>query len=432
MKRFVIISGIALAFLTSCTEDARTVLNPDGFVPSEWIRGDNNSIFAGGDEITLQRGEAENVFATLRWTETGFGYSAAVTYNIEVATANDGTVSDYVTVATTQATSYEVLVKDFNSWLVGCGAEKSRTNDMLMRLSASISGNYRPVYSEVYEFRANVFSTEPDRLYFVSAETGSLGEADYVLSPDFNSKYDGFVHIPYGDDGVWLVEDMHPEVRWGLSASTEQGTKLGLVRESDGGQPVMPGAFGTGDVDASFVGNGYYRVHCDLGTDEKTVEIWRFYGDFNIVGQRNMNYVWWANSMGNQKQGNVVDGKPWGTGAKLTYYPEERVWKTESVYVPKYTTGSENPPVTTETLWQFKLRANDSWGPAIEGGGSSDDTVDGDGVQSGEIGVKNIGGATGNITFNGEEGWYHWEVFLGERPFRYRLVPDAEPETSGK
>ena len=88
--------------------------------------------------------------------------------------------------------------------------------------------------------------------------------------------------------------------------------------------------------------------------------------------------------------------------------------------------------MTTETLWQFKLRANDSWGPAIEGGGSSDDTVDGDGVQSGEIGVKNIGGATGNITFNGEEGWYHWEVFLGERPFRYRLVPDVEPETSGE
>lgn len=430
MKRIVIILGIALAFFTSCMEDEKTVLDPEGFVPSEWIRGDNNSIFSQGDVLTLQRGEAESVLTTLRWTETGFGYSAAITYNIEVAADNGDGAADYVTVATTQSTSYEVLVKDFNSWLVGCGAEKSRTNDMLMRLSASISGSYSPVYSEVYEFKANVFSTEPDRLYFVSAKTGDLQSADYALSPDFNAKYDGFVYIPYGEDGIWLVEDMHPDVRWGLSSSTEQGGCLTLVKEDDGGQPIAPGAFGTGDVDASFVESGYYRVHGDLSSEDKTIEMWRFYGDFIIVGQRNMNYLWWANSMSNQKQSNVVDGKPWGTGAKLTYYPEERVWKTESVYVPKYTTGSENPPVTTTTVWEFKFRANDSWGPAIEGGGSSDDEVDGDGVQSGEVGVKGIGGSTGNIRFNGEEGWYHWEVYLGERPFRYRLVPDAGPENS--
>ena len=430
MKRIVIILGIALAFFTSCMEDEKTVLDPEGFVPSEWIRGDNNSIFSQGDVLTLQRGEAESVLTTLRWTETGFGYSAAITYNIEVAADNGDGAADYVTVATTQSTSYEVLVKDFNSWLVGCGAEKSRTNDMLMRLSASISGSYRPVYSEVYEFKANVFSTEPDRLYFVSSKTGDLQSADYALSPDFNAKYDGFVYIPYGEDGIWLVEDMHPDVRWGLSSSTEQGGCLTLVKEDDGGQPIAPGAFGTGDVDASFVESGYYRVHGDLSSEDKTIEMWRFYGDFIIVGQRNMNYLWWANSMSNQKQSNVVDGKPWGTGAKLTYYPEERVWKTESVYVPKYTTGSENPPVTTTTVWEFKFRANDSWGPAIEGGGSSDDEVDGDGVQSGEVGVKGIGGSTGNIRFNGEEGWYHWEVYLGERPFRYRLVPDAGPENS--
>lgn len=430
MKRIVIILGIAFAFFTSCTEDEKTVLDPEGFVPSEWIRGDNNSIFSQGDVLTLQRGETESVLTTLRWTETGFGYSAAITYNIEVAADNGDGAADYVTVATTQSTSYEVLVKDFNSWLVGCGAEKSRTNDMLMRLSASISGSYRPVYSEVYEFKANVFSTEPDRLYFVSAKTGDLQSADYALSPDFNAKYDGFVYIPYGEDGIWLVEDMHPDVRWGLSSSTEQGGCLTLVKEDDGGQPIAPGAFGTGDVDASFVESGYYRVHGDLSSEDKTIEMWRFYGDFIIVGQRNMNYLWWANSMSNQKQSNVVDGKPWGTGAKLTYYPEERVWKTESVYVPKYTTGSENPPVTTTTVWEFKFRANDSWGPAIEGGGSSDDEVDGDGVQSGEVGVKGIGGSTGNIRFNGEEGWYHWEVYLGERPFRYRLVSDAGPENS--
>ena len=430
MKKFVTILGVALAFFTSCTEDAKTVLDPEGFVPSEWIRGDNNSIFAQGDDITLQRGEAEKVLTTLKWTETDFGYKAAITYSIEVALDNGDAMPDYRTVATTQSTSYEVLVKDFNSWLVGSGAEKARANDMLMRLCASISGSYAPVYSEVYEFKANVFSTEPDRLYFVSAKTGDLKAADYALSPDFNAKYDGFVHIPYGADGIWLVEDMHPDVKWGLASSDETGKKLTLVREADGGKPIMPGAFGAGDVDASFVGSGYYRVHGDLSTDEKTIEIWRFYGDFIVVGQRNMNYMWWANSMGKQKQSNVVDGKPWGTGARLTYYPEERVWKTESVYVPKYTTGSENPPVTTTTVWEFKFKANDSWGPAIEGGGTSDHKVDADGVQSGDVGVKGIGGSTGNIRFNGEEGWYHWEVYLGERPFRYRLVPDVEPAAS--
>lgn len=418
----------ALALLASCSKDHKVVLAPDDFVASEWIRGDNGSIFSSGDEVILSRNDAEDDFAALSWSVTDFGYSAAVTYSIQVARqTGDGTAPEYVTVATTQDTEYDVKVKDFNAWCVSGGAVKAYANDMLMRIAAVISSSYPPVFSEAYRFRVNVFSTEPDRLYFVSDRSQEKLSGDWALAPDFNGKYDGFVDIPYGADGVWLVEDMHPDVKWGIASPTEKGTKLKLVRKDDGGQPIMPGAFGEGDTDASFTAEGYYRIKADFG-EGQTLEIWRFYKGLAIVGQRNMNYSWWAGSMKEQIPDNMVDGKPWRTGAKLTYCPEERVWKTESVFVPKEQTDNVPAPAAGNgKVWEFKLRANNSWGPALEGGGSASDKVD-NGIQSGEIGIKNIGGATGNIRFNGEEGWYHWEIYLGERPFRYRLVPDDAPE----
>ncbi|MGM9735660.1 MAG: SusE domain-containing protein [Candidatus Cryptobacteroides sp.] len=424
MKRIKLILMVALPLLLSCSEDGRYILNPDKFVPSEWNLLENGSLFEQGDEIVLKRDEAENMFASLSWSAADFGYSVAVTYNIEVARKTGQ--EDWLTVASLNDKTIDVTVKDLNTWLVNSGAEKGSTNTMLMRVAAMIGSNYTPIYSNAFEFKANVFSNDPDRLYFVSDKSASKLSGEWLLSPDFNGQYVGFAYIPDGADGIWLVEDTDVETRWGLSDSTEKGSKLTLVKESDGGRPIMPGAFGEGDVDASFTADGYYRIKVDFSAG--TIEIWRFRGDFNIVGQRNMNYLWWANSMSKQMQSNKVDGKPWGTGAKLTYYPEERVWKTETVYVPKEQTDNVAVPAPGNgKTWEFKLRANDTWGPALEGGGSSDDAVDSDGVQSGEIGVKNIGGATGNIRFNAEEGWYHWEVYLGERPFRYRMVPDPAP-----
>lgn len=409
----------AILFMVSCTEDPKVIMNPGNFVASELVTGENGSIFPQGDEISLLRDEAENTVCTLTWTEADFGYKAAITYSIQTALQKeDGSVSEYLTAATTNNTEYEIKVKDLNSWLVSSGANKAYTNDMLIRISASISSNYTQIYSEPYRFRAKVFSTDPDRLYFTSASSSGTQNSDYALSPDFDGKYNGFVNIPDGADGIWLIEDIHPDVKWGLAnSSTDKGASLTLKKETDGGYPIMPGAFGEGDTEASFTAEGYYRVYADLASETKTIQVWRFYGDFFVCGQQNNNIPTWSDGFSKQNPAN-------GTGAEFTYYPEERLWRSETVYVPTFKTASDG--VESTGSWDFKFRANhgSSWGSALNGGGNQNDKVE-DGIQSGEI---KVGGGK-NITFNGTEGWYYWEVDLGNYPdYRYRIIPAEKPE----
>lgn len=425
MKKLGLILVGALILLSSCSKDPQTILEPDTFIPSEITVGDNGSIFPCGDDVILSRNAAEDLFAQLSWSSTDFGYDAAITYNLQIASAevnNDEPV--YTTVVTTSETTCEISVKDFNTWLINCGAKKGYANKMLIRVSASISSNYRAVCSKDYAFTAYIFSNDPDRLYFVSANKPVEFTSESIACPDFNGEYNGFVNIPDAVNGIWLVEDSHPDVKWGLSSPTEQGTKLTLVKESEGGKAIMPGAFGTGDIDASFTDNGYYRIKVILKEDVKTFELWRFWGGFNVNGQRNMNYKWWANSMSKQSRKNKN-----GTGAALIYDPITRLWKSETVYIPAEQTDNVALPAPGNgKRWEFKLRANDAWGPAIEAGGTSSDHVDADGVQSGILGIKPLGGNAGNIRFNGSEGWYHFEVNLSEKPYSYRLVPDKVPE----
>lgn len=426
MKKTLLLILVGLLTLAvSCTEDHKTILKPDNFSASEWIKGDNGSIFPQGDEITLVRGEAENIFGTLAWSETDLGYNAALVYSIQVALEPEDGTAKWQTVAQTSATEYEVSVKDFNEWLITGGAQKAKTNDMLIRVSASISSSYDSICSEIYQFKAKVFSTDPDRVYFVS-RNGSTDNSDYALAPDFNSRYNGFVNIPDGTEGIWLVEDINPDVRWGIeTSSTAQGAKLNLKKESEGGHAIMPGAFGSGDIEASFTDKGYYRVsvNIDNTAGTGTIEIWRFYGDFFICGQQNNNIPTWSDGFSKQHPGN-----PKGTGAKLTYYPEERIWRSETVYVPTGKTSGSGTEITGK--WDFKFRANhgSGWGNAVNGGGqkgNSDEVKDG--VQSGQVIVTK----GNNIKFNGEEGWYYWEVDLSKYPdYNYRMIPAKAPESA--
>ncbi|MGM9762893.1 MAG: SusE domain-containing protein [Candidatus Cryptobacteroides sp.] len=422
MKKTILLFASALMLFASCSENDKVVLHPEQFVASEWIKGENNSIFENGDKVVLLRDDAEQLFDTLRWTPADFGYSAAVTYDIQVAKNVEGETSGYITVATTNKAKYGVTVKDFNSWLVSSGAVKGLENDMSIRVLASISSNYNPIVSEVYHFSANVFSTDPDRLYFVPVDTESLEANEFALSPDFNHEYRGFVNIPAGANGVWLVEDTELGVRYGIEASDAQGSKLVLKAEADGGRPIMPGAFGTGDIENSFVAEGYYRVDVKLTDEVKEIELWRFFGDFFICGQQRDDVApWWNNgfSKQNPKASN-------GTGALLTYCPDERLWRSAPAFVPK----NQKDGVK---LWDFKFRANHSgsWLKAVNGGGNKNDSFDsGTGIQSGAIvldGQWNMGKAN-NIQFLGEEGWYYWELDLSNYPdFTYRLVPTEKP-----
>ena len=439
-KSGIILIGIIL-LLCSCNNDMNVQVDPNKIVASEWIMK-NNSLFVNhGDTIVLNKTDAALDFDSLRWTPTDFGYNAVVTYSIQMAVMkDDGTFSDYKTVATTNKTFYHLMVNDINTFLLNAGAIKRRQSQISLRISAAISSVYPNKYSNIQKITATTYSTDPDRLYFVGDYSNNKTDsAEYIFAPNWDQTYNGFAYLPKSTTGIWLVEEINPEIRWGISASTAQGATLTLVKESDGGKPIMPGAFGVGKVEASFVDSAYYRVSISMkqSVPTKTIQIWRFFGKFFVAGQRNMNYIWWGNNMGGQDPdvaawnvGTINDPVVTGIGARLNYYPRERVWKSDVVFIPKYQTIAGPPPQPETTgVFQFKLRANwigthnangtstTTWGSAANLGGSASDMINENGIQMGRI------TGSGNINFNGIPGKYQFVVSLNSYPNQYQLVP---------
>ena len=89
------------------------------------------------------------------------------------------------------------------------------------------------------------------------------------------------------------------------------------------------------------------------------------------------------------------------------------------MYVPEYQTDGSGVPNTSK--FEFKFRANavgKTWANAANMG-ATDNKVE-KGNQSGII------SGTKNIPFLATEGYYDFNVYLQEYPFRYELVPSAD------
>ena len=448
-----IIMGIAL-MLMGCESDPKTMVDPASIVRSEWTM-ESNTIFPSHDSIafTFDKVDAELHFDTIRWSPAEFGYKAAVTYSIQMSIKNEGeeaVFSDFKTVATTIETFYALKIKDINTFILTAGGVKRRPTDIKVRISAAISNSYPTQNSEGFDFSAITYSTDPDLLHFVYVNEEETVE--YIYAPQWDGLYKGYSYLPNTSEGVWLVEEINPDVKWGIVSSTETGNALSLVKESDGGQPIKPGAFSTDENrEESFVETGYYSIEVDMRetTLDKTIKVWRFYSKFFICGQRNMNYIWWGNNMSGQDPDIIAwnvdpDKEPivWGTGVPLNYYPEEGLWKSETVYVPRFQTAAGAPPQGENTsAFEFKFRANwrgthnldgsitgGTWQTAANLGGAQTDVVNEDGIQIGKVsgGSTNTDAGNGNIRFNGVPGYYQFIVDIGSYPTQYQIVPVSE------
>lgn len=196
----------------------------------------------------------------------------------------------------------------------------------------------------------------------------------------------------------------------GSTGFIHSGTSLALQA---GGNVIAPGSFAPGSNKEEILdGPGFYKMVVKITENAKTMTLYKFYKEFFVCGQRNMSYPQWANSMSAQNPEE-------GTGAVLTYDPEGKVWTAKHVYVPEYQTDGSGVPNTSK--FEFKFRANavgKTWANAANMG-ATDNKVE-KGNQSGII------SGTKNIPFLAAEGYYDFNVYLQEYPFRYELVPSAD------
>lgn len=411
MKRlfFLIVSIATLLNLTSCADDENISLNPERFVISMWT-----DTFE--DTFILDKANAEEILDTLRWTPTDFGCNAVVSYEVQVALKKEGVNEDnldFVTLGITNQNKYGVRVKDINATLLSAGAVKRRPSDFVMRIKASISSSYKSLLSSNTEFIATTFSTDPDLLYVIGDYNNfDIGNAEVLFSPEWNGTYEGFVYLPKLEQGIKLVEEIAPEVQWGLPTSSIPATTINIVAN---GKIITPGSFAPGSNNEEILdGPGFYRMVVKITETTKTFTLYKFYKEFFIAGQRNMNYNTWANSMSNQNPENEI-----GTGVVLTYNVEGKVWEAKNMYLPEFQTDINGAQSTNK--FEFKFRANavkNIWANAANLGGM--DSAVKDGIQTGKI------SGTTNIKPLVPEGYYDIKVYLQCYPRRYELTPSAK------
>lgn len=409
MKKIVyLIAGIAFLLCpASCAQDEKVVLNPGDFVVSSWTKPLD-------EVIVLDKNTAENDLATLEWTPTRFGYDAVVSYSIQLAVKKEGVADDaltYTTLAITNTNKYTVKVKDLNAVLTTAGAIKRRPTDIVMRVNASISSAYQTLVSDIIGFNATTFSTDPDLLYVVGDYCDfRTSRAEVLYSPNWDGQYEGYVYLPTLAQGIKLIEELNPEVEWGAPESFTPKTSLNLQA---GGAVIAPGSFAPGlNKEEVLDGPGFYRMVVKLTETAKTITLYKFYKEFFICGQRNMNYPQWANAMASQ---NPEDG----TGVTLTYQPADKVWVAKHAYVPAFQTDGGG--ITNTSKFEFKLRANavgKTWANAANLG-AVDNKMD-KGIQMGTI------SGTKNIPVLAPEGYYDFYVYLQEYPWRYEMRPSVE------
>lgn len=410
MKRLMfIMAGTVLMFnLSSCAGDEKINLDPEKFVASTWTK-------TFSDTFALEKADAENVFDTIEWTPTEFGYDAIISYAVQLAVKQDGVNDDdlnFSTLGVTHENKYAVKVKDINAALLAAGAVKRRPTDFVMRIQASVSKSYQSLTSENTVFNATTFSNDPDLLYVIGDYNNfSTDGAEVLFSPGWNGIYDGYVYLSKLDQGIKLVEEIAPETEWGLPASFTPAKEISIQA---GGTMIAPGSFIPGALgEEVFDGPGFYHLIVEIPA--KKLKLYKFYKEFFVAGQRNMNYDQWKNSMSNQNP-QSADGK--GTGAVLTYMPAEKMWIAKHVYVPEFQTDAAGTQLAS--VFEFKFRANhgSGWGNAANLGGANNKIEEG--VQSGNV------SGTSNIKFLGKGGYYDFQVYLQEYPYRYKLIPSAD------
>ena len=404
---YILLGMVSLLGLASCTQDEKMTLNPDNFVASSLTN-------TFDDVMVLDKNQAENPLPAIEWTPAEFGYNAVVSYTIQLAVKKEGVNDDelnYTTLAITNETKYTLKVKELNTALLSAGAIKRRPTDIVMRVKASISTAYQSLTSRLVEFNATTFSTDPDLLYVVGDYCNfNTAQAGTLYAPNWDGQYEGFVYLSKLDQGIKFIEELNPDIDWGAPETFTPGVILNLKA---GGAIIAPGSFApSANKEEILDGPGFYRMIVRITENAKTVTLYKFYKEFFVCGQRNMNYPQWANSMSVQ---NPEDG----TGVVLTYKPEEKLWEAQHIFIPAYQTDANGVGITAQ--FEFKFRANavgKTWANAANLG-AINNKVD-KGIQSGTI------SGTGNVKFIAPEGYYDFRVYLQEYPWRYELVPSAD------
>ncbi|REL38290.1 SusF/SusE family outer membrane protein [Rhodohalobacter sp. SW132] len=260
MKKLIIstIAILGLLVFTSCEDSVGPTINSDGSSPAL-------TSHSGGESFVLNEEEADDELFTLSWDAPDYGFSAAVTYTIQMDADNSG-FENPVTFAETTQTSITMTVGEVNAILLDAGLPFSEETTVDMRIRAHVNDSVEDRYSDVFTLGFTPYETEvdvtfPEELFMIGNSVGGWdwGAVDLPMIPVYDKPH-LFWKIVWIEAGV---DDpgykFAPEQDWGNDFGYNGEAPVDGVVEFGGDNMPEPEE------------SGYYMVVVNYETEEIAV-----------------------------------------------------------------------------------------------------------------------------------------------------------------
>ena len=214
--------------------------------------------------LVLSAGNAAQTAAVFSWTASSFGYSAGVSYAVQIdVTGNNFKAPKEIALGQLLTKTY--TVGDLNDVVNQLGLTPGAAGSIDVRIKASISDNYTPAYSNVFKVAVTPYlvAIVYPSLYVPGSYQGwAPATAAKVSSVAGDQSYEGYVNFPDASTQFKFTSDPDfNHVNYGTSA---------------------PGTLNAGGGDnLTVTGAGYYLLKANTKTltYSATKAVWAMIGD---------------------------------------------------------------------------------------------------------------------------------------------------------
>lgn len=239
--KYILLTLIATLAFASCTDDDKTIFDPNNAKPGELISVKSS--------YKLLSHKSDRVIETFQWGKMDFGFQAAINYSLELDLAGQN-FANPATVFTTNDLAKDVTVGELNAAMMNLQAQYGFADydntkvEFRIRGGVSEDAQSGSVYSNVVESNIISYPSEPTypMIRIVGDYCGwSHGNAMKLFSFEKNDIYEGWIFFDAKAANGFKVSggttDWNTEAgNWGLKegdAPSSEATSLNLW--SDGG-----------------------------------------------------------------------------------------------------------------------------------------------------------------------------------------------------
>lgn len=269
---------------------------------------------ASATSVVLTKPNIANTAVTFSFTPADFGYSAAVTNTLQIATST--AFSNPKEYAINPGTSSKAFtVQELNSLLLSMNLPVNVATTVQIRVKSTISASIAPVYSNVVAFTATPFALV-EQLYMPGQYQGwNPSTADSLTSETGNGVYVGTIQFDASGSKFKLLK----KKSWGAPEYGEGSGGAGTI--AVGGQDI------TGPTTAAPYASDNFQVTADLNSNTIVYEL----NSWGIIGS--------ATAGG------------WNDDTIMKYNNTTKTWSI----------------TVTLTNGAFKFRKNHNWGTNLGG-----------------------------------------------------------------